>query len=158
LDGDVEAAKKLIARGLNVNQKNAFGSTPLSYAILKLDYEMIALLLDRGASPNCVLTTDGFTRSALANAIWHNDELLVEALINAGADINFRSVFGQTDAHRIASFTAEMLKQLIQVGLDVNMRDFAGKTAYDFLTLARVQQGEEVADEIAEVLKQYTQQ
>jgi ankyrin repeat protein len=152
---DEVAVRQLLLAGVNVNEENMFRSTPLSYAVAKLNCEIAKLLLEHGAKTNCVVTTDGFVRSALANAIFHDDDLMISLLKRYGADINSKGLGGQTDAHRIYDFTAEMLEKLIKAGLDLGIRDLGGNTAFDYLAQAADLCGRERIDELGVVLEKY---
>jgi len=78
--GDVPRAKKLIARGAQVNKD---GWTPLHYASTKGQVEMVKLLLANGALPN-EISPEGNT--ALFMAVQTDSLETVQLLINAGAD------------------------------------------------------------------------
>jgi tetratricopeptide (TPR) repeat protein len=49
---DVEAARRVIDEGADVNAPDANGDTPLIRAVFNCDKEMLRLLLDKGADPN----------------------------------------------------------------------------------------------------------
>jgi ankyrin repeat protein len=51
-DGDVEAARRLIASGLPLDELDEIGRTPLHYAVVAESVEMATLLLDAGADVN----------------------------------------------------------------------------------------------------------
>src|ERR1044071_8247052 len=52
--GDRKAALALIAAGANVNQAQPDGSTPLHWAVYRVDRELVTALLRRGARPGVV--------------------------------------------------------------------------------------------------------
>src|SRR5712691_2456612 len=66
-EGDDEAIRDLLAKGVNVNIKDADGRTPLTEAAWNGHTETIKLLLEHGADPN-VKKNDGETALSLATA------------------------------------------------------------------------------------------
>ena len=52
--GDRKAALEMIAAGANVNQAQPDGSTPLQWAIYRVDRELVDRLLKKGAKANVV--------------------------------------------------------------------------------------------------------
>jgi len=65
--GDNEAIRDLLAKGVNVNIKDADGRTPLTEAAWNGHTETIKLLLEHGADPS-VKKNDGETALTLATA------------------------------------------------------------------------------------------
>ena len=65
--GDNEAIRDLLAKGVNVNIKDADGRTPLTEAAWNGHSETIKLLLEHGADPG-VKKNDGETALSLATA------------------------------------------------------------------------------------------
>ena len=65
--GDIEAVKKLIADGADINSQNGRdGETPLHRAITRGQTEMAKLLIDSGANVNIGRKRDGQTPLAMA--------------------------------------------------------------------------------------------
>ena len=64
----------------------------------------------------------------IAAGKWANENMISE-ILQKGADINIRNVYGQTPLHFAADFGhQESMKILIQNGADVNAKDRAGNT------------------------------
>jgi len=80
LVGDVPRAKALVARGAQVNK---LGWTPLHYAAVKGNLEMVQYLLANEAMPNAPSPAGD---SPLMMAVQSGNTQVVQALINAGAD------------------------------------------------------------------------
>jgi ankyrin repeat protein len=82
--GDVDAVKALLAKGADVNAKNSYGATALSYAADKGHLEVVKVLLENKADVN---TKDTFYKaSPLDWAIMRSRFDIVRALVEAGAD------------------------------------------------------------------------
>jgi ankyrin repeat protein len=82
-DGEVEAARRLIVRGANVNFRNRQGETPLSFAAAWNQLEALKLLLSHGADPNVADRSGG---TALMLAAQHGSAKIVRALLGSKAD------------------------------------------------------------------------
>jgi ankyrin repeat protein len=82
--GDLESAKLLLAGGANANDADAWGVSATTLAAHSGFFDVVALLLDRGADPNTA--GPGFT--ALHEAIMRRDERMVTALLDHHADAN----------------------------------------------------------------------
>ena len=70
--------------GLNVNIRDALGSTPLHLAAARGLYKMVQVLLDHGADINNAETKTGWTPLHAAAA--HNDVKVVQLLLDRGAN------------------------------------------------------------------------
>ena len=76
-DGNVEAVKKYLAAGMDVNTKDGYGATPLLYAAEYGYNDVAELLITNGAAYN------GHTKIA-------------ELLLSKGANVNWNDEFGST--------------------------------------------------------------
>lgn len=90
--GQTERAKKLIARGAQVNR---LGWTPLHYAASKGQLEMARLLLAQHAMPNAPAPNG---ETPLMMAALSGRQPMVELLLKSGADVGTRDTKGQTAA------------------------------------------------------------
>ena len=90
--GQTERAKKLIARGAQVNR---LGWTPLHYAASKGQMEMARLLLAQHAMPNAPAPNG---ETPLMMAALSGRKPMVDLLLKAGADVGTRDTKGQTAA------------------------------------------------------------
>jgi outer membrane protein assembly factor BamB len=82
--GDVEAVKVLLAKGVNVNAKTAYGATALSFAADKGHVEVIKVLLAAKADPN---VKDTFYKATpMEWAISRSHAEIVRLLVEAGAE------------------------------------------------------------------------
>lgn len=133
----IEAVKLLLERGAKVNVVSNMGMTPLAGAVSTMaDIEIIKLLLEHGANINAkirLLTVPG--NSTLELTVLHmaaqtRNQLVVQLLIQKGADVNCRDSFGGTPLMAaVSEGKLEVAKILIENGAHVNVRDNAGRTA-----------------------------
>ena len=102
-EGDIEAVKKHLAAGTDVNAKATQGFTPLHYAVMKKDIlhdhkEIVELLIDNDADVNA---KDGSERtplhlSAIKGQYGGFHIKVVELFIAKGADVNAKDDNGKT--------------------------------------------------------------
>jgi ankyrin repeat protein len=115
------ALEALDAPGTDVNAAQGDGTTPLHWAVYKVDRELVAELLDRGAKANVM---NRYGSSPLAEAVKLGDLELVKQLVDAGADVDSPNGDGQTAlmlAARVGSL--EIAKLLVERGADVNAKE-----------------------------------
>src|SRR5437870_12792516 len=82
--GNVAAVKALLDKGVDVNSKNAYGATALSYAADKGHLEIVKLLLAHKATVNVKDTFYNATPMTWAAYRGHAD--VAKALLEAGSD------------------------------------------------------------------------
>ncbi|GAB4367220.1 MAG: hypothetical protein Kow009_04060 [Spirochaetales bacterium] len=85
----LEIARKLLEKGIDVNQRDSFGNTPLHKAVRYP--EMVKLLLDHGAQVNA---KNLMGETPLHLAIPYKDT--VEILLSRGADRGAKNFAGRT--------------------------------------------------------------
>ncbi|HCS62984.1 MAG TPA: hypothetical protein DIW64_02255 [Cellvibrio sp.] len=90
-----EALQYLLEQGLDPNQPNAFGKTPLMYAVQNNQLESVSILLNKKADPNlstiipedsCNYTLSKSGMRALHYAVRYASPELIKLLIKNGAD------------------------------------------------------------------------
>ena len=127
-NGDRGAALEMIRNGADVNAAQGDGTTPLHWAVYKIDADLVGELLEHGARPGAV---NRYGSSPLAEAVKVADAGLVEMLLNAGADAEAPNQDGQT-ALMLAARTGalDVAELLVRHGADVNAREaWRGQTA-----------------------------
>ena len=127
---DVEAARRELARGVDLNRSYDDGSgmatTPLMKAALAGDPEIVDLLLRAGADANCP-GPSGWT--PLLNAAHrHAKSETLELLIGAGADVS-AAMQGVTVLHGAARHgNARSVRLLLEAGATVDASNVSGMT------------------------------
>ena len=124
---DVEAVKKRLADGVDVNAKGDAGFAPLHVAVVsnrKLSdrKKIVELLLSNGADVNAK-DDRGSTALHLAE---DGDKEIVELLLSNGADVNAKDDRGGTPLHNAAFLKGHktVAELLIEKGADVNALGF----------------------------------
>jgi ankyrin repeat protein len=119
--GDRAAALAMIARGVEINQTQPDGTTPLHWAVYRVDRELVAALLKKGARAHVV---NKYGASPLAEAVRIANLEMTGMLLEAGADANVANEDGQT-ALMLAARTGNVAvaRLLVQHGADVNQRE-----------------------------------
>ena len=90
-DNDLEALKKEIENGMDVNLQNKYGWTPLHVAIRRDRRDMVAYLLEQGADIDRV---DGVGWTPLMEAVIDDMPELCAFLLEKGADVTIKNERG----------------------------------------------------------------
>jgi ankyrin repeat protein len=119
--GDRRAALAMIAQGADVNQTQPDGTTPLHWAVYRVDRELVGALLKKGARAGVV---NRYGASPLAEAARVANPELLAMLLEAGADANVANEDGQTPLMLAArTGNVAIAKLLLEHGADVNRRE-----------------------------------
>lgn len=126
--GDLERARELIDSGADVDAAQGDGTTPLHWAVYRLDAGLVDALLARGAKADVV---NLYGSTPLAEAVKAGRADLVAKLLAAGADVESPNQDGQTALMLAArSGATDAARVLIEQGADVNARErWRGQTA-----------------------------
>jgi len=100
LQGNLEAVRRGIAAGNDLNEKDAYGSTPLIVAATFGRTAVARALIDAGADLQ-VTNNDGSTPLHVAAFLCRVE--IVEALLDAGADKSTRDNFGNTPLQSVSA-------------------------------------------------------
>lgn len=127
--GDIAEVKSLLSRGANIHSEDNVRRTALSGACCGGYDEIVKLLIDEGSE----IQFENFSEhgwSSLTHAANNCSDKCLTLLIEAGADIEFKTKFGQTPLI-IAAIrdTACCVKILLEAGADINYKDRLGNTA-----------------------------
>ncbi len=131
--GDLERLDEVLrATPEAVNTQSYDGWTPLHLAAFTGHAEAAEKLLEAGAEVSALSTnymTNTPLHAALAGA---GSKAVAEALIGAGADVNFQAGAGVTPLHTAASRgSTELVEMLLAAGTDPAIQMDGGKTAAD---------------------------
>jgi uncharacterized protein len=127
-NNDRTTALALIRDGADVNAAQGDGTTPLHWAVYRLDGDLVDMLLERGADPNAV---NRYGATPLGEAVKAADVRMIDRLLSAGADVEARNQDDQT-ALMLAARTGELevARMLLQHGADPDAREaWRGQTA-----------------------------
>jgi ankyrin repeat domain-containing protein 50 len=116
--GSVDAVKRLIEQGCDVNAGDGKNASPMYYASLKGHDKIVELLLSKGANINA---QGGQYDNALQAASFRGYDKIIELLLSKGADINAQG--GQYgNALQAASFRGydKIIELLLSKGADIN--------------------------------------
>jgi len=122
--GSRGAALALIADGVDVDERAADGTTALHWAAHQGDYDLVALLLDRGADANAL---NDYGMTPLAAAAVEADHDIVAALLESGAEVDAPNAEGQTPLMVVArTGRIDTARLLLERGADVNATEHWG--------------------------------
>ncbi len=126
-DGNIDAIKKHLAAGADVNASDRNGVTPLRYAVVQDHGELVELLIAEGADVNA---TDENGATPLHMAATQGHKEIAMLLIAEGADVDWPSDDKSTPLRYAAvRGHTELVELLIAEGADVNASDENGATS-----------------------------
>ena len=132
-----DMAKLLIEYGTDVHQLGDGGETALVKAASNKQLDVVKLLLERGADPNVTYSIEsrGTTYPVLSRAIGSSHFDIANALIEAGAKVDFVDQYGSTFLHEVAKHTTQnksdgisLVRKLLSLGLSLEARNKDGET------------------------------
>jgi len=125
----METVRVLIEKGcIDIEDKDVFGTTPLTYAQRSGVKEVAALISGNESD----VATGGMT---IHEAVLNRDPMAVEALIKAGVDLNeIADQYSRTPLMLACEYPSEpIVKLLAEGGADVNFKAGGGETAVYYL-------------------------
>jgi ankyrin repeat protein len=128
--GWYDLAKLAVDEGVDVNEKNPDGYTPLHFANnIEDNKEFTKLLIDNGAEVNAK-SKRGATPLHVAASTRNGRTDIAELLVANGAEVNAKNTMGRTPLHETAAWSTDigLIELLIDKGADVNTKDNEGIT------------------------------
>ena len=107
-DGNIEAVKKHLAAGMDVNTRDNNKWTPLHYAAYYGHKAVAELLIAEVADVNAK-SDDGWTPLHDATSIGHKE--IVELLLAKGANVNAKNNYGNTPLDLASGETADLIRK-----------------------------------------------
>ena len=134
-DGDFDRVVTILESGVSPHTPNAAGARPMQLAARNNHIAIVRLLLDRGASPNCLIdgrVGGGSQESALISAAKNGNTEIMEVLIAHDALLDLPDINDQTALiWAVACDQVEAVKLLLSAGADPTFADKLGQTASD---------------------------
>src|SRR6185312_10976345 len=132
--GDVKKVESLVSAGVNLNEPNQYGCTPLDYAALFNRDQVAALLLANKADPNIraesALRSTECRQTPLQIAASMSNLRMASILVSAGASVRATTDAGRTALHfATVGSHLDMMRFLLRKGADVKARDAEGSSA-----------------------------
>jgi ankyrin repeat protein len=122
-NADVDEIKRLLETGIDINQKAIKDFTPLMIACLKDSYEIVKLLLIKGANPDA---QNIYGSTCLHYMVDTGKKQISELLISHGADVNITDKNGRTPL--FYSKNIQMVNLLYDKGSELDKIDEFGWT------------------------------
>jgi ankyrin repeat protein len=125
-EGNFAGVKDLVSQGADVNTKDNFSKSPLTYAASKGHEMIVDFLVGKGADVNAQ-DDSGWTPLHHAASNGHTETAKI--LIGQVANINKRELSGKTVLfYAVRSGNIQIVKDLIDKGADINAKDRIGFT------------------------------
>ncbi|CAL4110969.1 unnamed protein product, partial [Meganyctiphanes norvegica] len=125
--GDLGLIREMVQAGTPVDIQSATGATPLYAAVRNGKFEAMELLVKLGADVDKRETT--FNGTALIQAAASGQDLAIITLLDLGADINAKNIYGNTALHMAAQEgQARAVQVLIDHYADIHARDYNGNS------------------------------
>ncbi|ARF02853.1 SWPV1-294 [Shearwaterpox virus] len=150
---ELEIAKMLIHKGVNINLRDVNGYTALRNSIINRNVKLIKFLLDNNADSrmtylnstvfelsviskrldivNLITETCGYNKNSniLYRAVINNNPSMVKLLLDLGLNVNSKTVSKKTPIYNsISTGNIYITKILIDHGADLNIMDNLGNT------------------------------
>ena len=116
--GDKAKVEKLLSKGANIDEKDAYHLTPLHWAIIESQTGIAEYLIEKDAN---VSVKDGKNMTPLHWAVIEDKKEFAKLLIGELGEINLKDNSGKTPSHSAVD-EGEIVKLLIANGADTNAK------------------------------------
>ncbi|RWA04179.1 hypothetical protein EKO27_g10925 [Xylaria grammica] len=123
--------QQLRLNGAYTDSADAFGRTPLHWAVITGNISAVEILIEHGASPTCVDKQHMTPLHAMYLAPSSSQMQCGRILIDSGADVDALDAWKRTPLRIAAGFhntSLEFLDVLVQKGADIDRRDMYGQS------------------------------
>lgn len=130
-NGDMETVKTILAQNpAKLNATDEAGYTPLHWACMRAQWDVVRFLIDKGADLN-VVGGDGGTQ--INWAVHHDNVDVIALMIENGAKLNIRNKWGMTELHTaIWRGCINVVEYLLEHGSDPDIKTNEGWTAMHY--------------------------
>jgi ankyrin repeat protein len=119
--GDRKAALELLSRNAGINAAQSDGTTPLHWAVYRVDEELVKALLVKGAKAD---VANNFGSSPLGEAARVANANIVSLLLDAGANASRANQDGETPLMLVArTGSVKVADLLVKHGANVNLHE-----------------------------------
>jgi hypothetical protein len=136
--GDYQVVQKLVQSGVNINEPDSNGDTPLMNAIRDGKAEVAKYLIESEADIKAKNKKGYDALLCAVDAVDYGQFEIVKSLINKGANLESKDLSGRTPlviaALNVTVYglpNADVIKLLIESGADVNAKSAADETVLD---------------------------
>jgi len=125
--GDPMAVDLFVAAGMNPDERDHGGETPLMRFAIEGNEDVVRRLIAKGADVNA---QDNMGSTALMSAAGYGRTAIVQLLLDRGAKVNMQEEEGGTALMQAAlNAHPTIVKLLLDHGADVNAKTTSGRTA-----------------------------
>jgi len=129
-EGNIDAIKSLLERGMDINARNASNKTPLDRAATKGNVDVVRFLIERGAEVDSRDNWEGTPLHSACSSLSGHD--VSRILLDHGANVNAMTQDYWTPAHfSVAYGYLEITKLLLERGADLHAVNREGQTPYE---------------------------
>lgn len=128
-----DLSQRLIDKGIELNQRDSTGKSPLHYALLSGHLDIAKVLIEKGAEVNLL---DEHGHSPLHQAVIQGYIDVAESLISKNASLNLRYQSGRSVLHfAIFAGNVTLVNLLVDKGAELNFEDNWRRTPLHYATL-----------------------
>lgn len=112
--GNIDKVRSLLAKGVDVDERDSFGGTALHAAMFQDNVEVVKVLVKAGYDVDAQGTSNGFT--PLHDAVWANNYEGAKVLVENGARLDIKNNKGLTPYEKAKDEGRTRLLDLLRNG------------------------------------------